>query len=89
MSDIRGPGDEKAARKDRHREHDVIQVGHPAVIGIIAGEDVPRRDIRSPYDFDEALDRLVENADEAWNTGAGTDQIAGLVGDASPDVENS
>ena len=88
MPDIGGPGDERASAKNRHGEHHVVQMRDAAVIRIIGDENVSGRDVGSGDDFQEAFDRLVERADEAGNSGAGTDQIAARVGDAGSDVEN-
>ena len=88
MPDIRRPGDERAAAKDRHREHDVVEMRNAAVIGIVADENVSGRDVGRGRELQEALDRLVEHADKAGNAGAGADQIAARIGDAGSDVEH-
>ena len=63
--------------EDRHREHDVVQVGDAAVEGIVGDEDVARADLaRAPLQLDDALHRLVEHADEGRDAGAGGGEVA-------------
>ena len=63
-------------REHRHREDDVVEVGHAAVEGVVGDEDVAWRGSRPALvQLDDPLHGLVEHPDEGRDAGAGGDEI--------------
>ena len=69
MCDRGSPGNAGPPAEYRKGNHRVIEMGHAAMIGVIGDEQVAIMDAVIPVQLDDALYRLVENADKGGNSG--------------------
>ena len=89
MGDVGSPGHDFAFGKDRHGQHHVIQMGDPAVVGIVGDEDITRFNVGRLIKLLHYLfDRLIEDADEGRDAGPGTGYLTMPVGDAGTHIEH-
>jgi len=82
-----GPCGEAAVVEDGQRDHEVVEMGHAAVVGVIGEKEVAVAD-GGAVAGEDVGDGLVERADEGGDARAGGDETALRVGDAGAAVEH-
>ena len=88
VRDIGRPRDALALGENRHRQHNVVQMRHAAVEGVVRGEDVAWADRVSLVQLDDPGHRLVEHADEGGNPCARGREVPLTVRDPRAHVEH-